>query len=185
MDSRSASPGPYLERVRTRDPTADRVRGSRASARFHGRLGERSPPAPPAVVGRADRARVGGLGDRDMTLANIALAVVRGPIPLAKSLARSTCSRAVAGRRGRAGLARGRLRGRGAGMGRAVAAVRGVDRRAPGAVGSGRRAVRGHVLLDPRHPSRACAAQDGGPPIWVGSWGSDAGLRRVARLGDG
>jgi alkanesulfonate monooxygenase SsuD/methylene tetrahydromethanopterin reductase-like flavin-dependent oxidoreductase (luciferase family) len=25
----------------------------------------------------------------------------------------------------------------------------------------------------------------GGPPIWLGSWGSDAGLRRVARLGDG
>jgi alkanesulfonate monooxygenase SsuD/methylene tetrahydromethanopterin reductase-like flavin-dependent oxidoreductase (luciferase family) len=28
-------------------------------------------------------------------------------------------------------------------------------------------------------------AQPGGPPIWVGSWGSEAGLRRVARLGDG
>ena len=25
----------------------------------------------------------------------------------------------------------------------------------------------------------------GGPPIWIASWGSDAGLRRVARLGDG
>jgi len=29
----------------------------------------------------------------------------------------------------------------------------------------------------PQHP--------GGPPIWIGSWGSPAGLRRVARLGDG
>ena len=28
-------------------------------------------------------------------------------------------------------------------------------------------------------------ARPGGPPIWVGSWGSDAGLRRVARLADG
>jgi alkanesulfonate monooxygenase SsuD/methylene tetrahydromethanopterin reductase-like flavin-dependent oxidoreductase (luciferase family) len=28
-------------------------------------------------------------------------------------------------------------------------------------------------------------AQPNGPPIWVGSWGSDAGLRRVARLADG
>lgn len=28
-------------------------------------------------------------------------------------------------------------------------------------------------------------AQPGGPPIWVGSWGSDAGLRRVASLADG
>ena len=25
----------------------------------------------------------------------------------------------------------------------------------------------------------------GGPPIWIGSWGSDAGIRRVARLADG
>ena len=28
-------------------------------------------------------------------------------------------------------------------------------------------------------------ARPGGPPIWVGSWGSEAGLRRVARLADG
>ena len=28
-------------------------------------------------------------------------------------------------------------------------------------------------------------AQPGGPPIWIGSWGSDAGLRRVALLADG
>lgn len=28
-------------------------------------------------------------------------------------------------------------------------------------------------------------AQRPGPPIWIGSWGSAAGLRRVARLGDG
>jgi probable F420-dependent oxidoreductase len=27
--------------------------------------------------------------------------------------------------------------------------------------------------------------QKPGPPIWIGSWGSDAGLRRVARHGDG
>jgi alkanesulfonate monooxygenase SsuD/methylene tetrahydromethanopterin reductase-like flavin-dependent oxidoreductase (luciferase family) len=28
-------------------------------------------------------------------------------------------------------------------------------------------------------------AQPGGPPIWIGSWGSEAGLRRTARLADG
>jgi alkanesulfonate monooxygenase SsuD/methylene tetrahydromethanopterin reductase-like flavin-dependent oxidoreductase (luciferase family) len=33
--------------------------------------------------------------------------------------------------------------------------------------------------FEPR-PSRA-----GGIPIWIGSWGSEAGLRRIARLGDG
>jgi alkanesulfonate monooxygenase SsuD/methylene tetrahydromethanopterin reductase-like flavin-dependent oxidoreductase (luciferase family) len=27
--------------------------------------------------------------------------------------------------------------------------------------------------------------QDGGIPVWIGSWGSAAGLRRVARLADG
>jgi alkanesulfonate monooxygenase SsuD/methylene tetrahydromethanopterin reductase-like flavin-dependent oxidoreductase (luciferase family) len=35
------------------------------------------------------------------------------------------------------------------------------------------------VTLEPHPPRRE------GPPIWVGSWGSVAGLRRVARLGDG
>jgi alkanesulfonate monooxygenase SsuD/methylene tetrahydromethanopterin reductase-like flavin-dependent oxidoreductase (luciferase family) len=35
------------------------------------------------------------------------------------------------------------------------------------------------IRLDP-HPIRA-----EGPPIWVGSWGSAAGLRRTARLADG
>jgi alkanesulfonate monooxygenase SsuD/methylene tetrahydromethanopterin reductase-like flavin-dependent oxidoreductase (luciferase family) len=35
------------------------------------------------------------------------------------------------------------------------------------------------IGLEPR-PTRP-----DGPPIWVASWGSDAGLRRVARLGDG
>jgi alkanesulfonate monooxygenase SsuD/methylene tetrahydromethanopterin reductase-like flavin-dependent oxidoreductase (luciferase family) len=29
------------------------------------------------------------------------------------------------------------------------------------------------------------AASPEGPPIWIGSWGSNAGLRRVARLADG
>jgi alkanesulfonate monooxygenase SsuD/methylene tetrahydromethanopterin reductase-like flavin-dependent oxidoreductase (luciferase family) len=28
-------------------------------------------------------------------------------------------------------------------------------------------------------------ARQAGPPIWIGSWGSEAGLRRTARLGDG
>jgi alkanesulfonate monooxygenase SsuD/methylene tetrahydromethanopterin reductase-like flavin-dependent oxidoreductase (luciferase family) len=32
---------------------------------------------------------------------------------------------------------------------------------------------------------RPAPRQDGGPPIWVASWGSTAGLRRTARLGDG
>jgi len=35
------------------------------------------------------------------------------------------------------------------------------------------------ISLDPHPTGRA------GPPIWVGSWGSDVGLRRTARLADG
>ena len=35
------------------------------------------------------------------------------------------------------------------------------------------------IDLQPRSPQRP------GPPIWIGSWGSRPGLRRVARLGDG
>jgi alkanesulfonate monooxygenase SsuD/methylene tetrahydromethanopterin reductase-like flavin-dependent oxidoreductase (luciferase family) len=35
------------------------------------------------------------------------------------------------------------------------------------------------INLEPR------PVREGGPPIWIGSWGSEAGLRRVARLADG
>ena len=35
------------------------------------------------------------------------------------------------------------------------------------------------IVLEP-YPAR-----QPGPPIWIGSWGSEAGLRRVARLGEG
>ena len=34
-------------------------------------------------------------------------------------------------------------------------------------------------------PLEPLAAQSNGPPLWVGSWGSEAGLRRAVRLGDG
>jgi alkanesulfonate monooxygenase SsuD/methylene tetrahydromethanopterin reductase-like flavin-dependent oxidoreductase (luciferase family) len=37
----------------------------------------------------------------------------------------------------------------------------------------------GGVTVSPRSVQRPC------PPIWLSSWGSPAGLRRVARLGDG
>ena len=37
----------------------------------------------------------------------------------------------------------------------------------------------GPITLEPRSP------QQPGPPMWVASWGSSPGLRRVARYGDG
>src|SRR5215475_6565131 len=39
-----------------------------------------------------------------------------------------------------------------------------------------------YYATDPLEPR---PTQPDGPPIWIGSWGSDAGIRRVARLGDG
>jgi alkanesulfonate monooxygenase SsuD/methylene tetrahydromethanopterin reductase-like flavin-dependent oxidoreductase (luciferase family) len=39
-----------------------------------------------------------------------------------------------------------------------------------------------YVVQGPLEP---LSAQPSGPPLWVGSWGSDAGLRRAVRLGDG
>jgi alkanesulfonate monooxygenase SsuD/methylene tetrahydromethanopterin reductase-like flavin-dependent oxidoreductase (luciferase family) len=48
-----------------------------------------------------------------------------------------------------------------------------------GAAFEGRFYSTGGLSLEPR------PAQRPGPPIWVASWGSPPGLRRVARLGDG
>jgi alkanesulfonate monooxygenase SsuD/methylene tetrahydromethanopterin reductase-like flavin-dependent oxidoreductase (luciferase family) len=123
----------------------------------------------------------------EMTLATtVALAVVRGPVPVAKTLA-----------------AIDRLSG-----GRLVAAVGpgssaddyaavGLDfserwQRFDEAIGVlralwcaevapfvGRFYSTEGLSLEPR------PAQPSGPPIWVGSWGSEVGLRRVARLSDG
>jgi alkanesulfonate monooxygenase SsuD/methylene tetrahydromethanopterin reductase-like flavin-dependent oxidoreductase (luciferase family) len=40
-------------------------------------------------------------------------------------------------------------------------------------------------LLGPESPLSPAPARAGGVPIWLASWGSRAGIRRVARLGDG
>jgi alkanesulfonate monooxygenase SsuD/methylene tetrahydromethanopterin reductase-like flavin-dependent oxidoreductase (luciferase family) len=40
-------------------------------------------------------------------------------------------------------------------------------------------------LVGPDSPLAPRPRQLGGVPLWIGSWGSEAGLRRVARLADG
>ena len=124
---------------------------------------------------------------RDMTLVTTAgLAVLRGPVQLAKTL---TAIDILSGGRLVAGVGPGSSAGDYAAAGirfqerwrrfdEALRALRGLlhgDR--PGFEGEfySTRDMR----LEPP------PAQRPGPPIWVASWGSPAGLRRVARLGDG
>jgi alkanesulfonate monooxygenase SsuD/methylene tetrahydromethanopterin reductase-like flavin-dependent oxidoreductase (luciferase family) len=122
-----------------------------------------------------------------MTLATtVSLPVIRGPVPLAKSLA--AVDR----------LSQGRLVvAVGPGSSEHDFAAVGIDfaerwARLDESIGAlrslwqagappfvGRFYSTAGITLDP-HPVR-----DGGPPIWVGSWGSEAGLRRTARLADG
>jgi probable F420-dependent oxidoreductase len=123
----------------------------------------------------------------DMTLATtIALAVVRGPVPLAKSLAAIDL---LSGGRLVVGVGPGSYRPdyEAAGLDwderwprfdEAIQALRALWR-PDGQPFEGRFSSTRGTRLEP------LPARPGGPPIWVGSWGSDAGLRRVARLGDG
>jgi alkanesulfonate monooxygenase SsuD/methylene tetrahydromethanopterin reductase-like flavin-dependent oxidoreductase (luciferase family) len=123
----------------------------------------------------------------DMTLATtVALATVRGPVPLAKTL--GAIDR-LSGGRLIVAVGPGSSAQDYAAVGldfeerwprfdEAVQALRALWRR-EGEPFVGRfYSTEGITLLPP-------PAQPDGPPIWVGSWGSDAGLRRVARLADG
>jgi alkanesulfonate monooxygenase SsuD/methylene tetrahydromethanopterin reductase-like flavin-dependent oxidoreductase (luciferase family) len=116
----------------------------------------------------------------------IALAPLRGPVPLAKALValdRLSEGRVIAG----------------VGPGSSVrdyAAV-GVPfderwERFDEATAILRTLLRGDPPPEaPRHyplpdgPLTPAPSRAGGIPLWIGSWGSEAGLRRVARLGDG
>lgn len=122
-----------------------------------------------------------------MTLATtVALPVVRGPVPLAKSLAAidrlSNGRLLVAVGPGSSeqdftavGVDFGE---RWARLDESIAALRALWR-ADGLPFVGRYYSTEGVELEPR-PRR-----ENGPPLWVGSWGSESGLRRTARLADG
>lgn len=124
-------------------------------------------------------------GEMDL-MTTVALPVVRGPVPLAKSLAAIDI------------LSGGRLiSGLGPGSSAADYAAAGIPfeerwKRLDETVGALRALWRGNatpfvgefyttkdVVLEPGPAQHPC------PPIWIGSWGSEAGLRRTARLGDG
>jgi len=123
----------------------------------------------------------------DMTLATtVSLPVVRGPVPLAKTLA--AIDRLSGGRlvvavgpgssqqdHDAVGVA---FSERWARLDEAIEVLR-VLWRTDAEPFVGRFYSTEGMSLEPR-PSR-----EAGPPIWVGSWGSEAGLRRTALFGDG
>ena len=122
-----------------------------------------------------------------MTLATtVALPVLRGPVALAKALATLDV---LSGGRLVAGVGPGSSAADYAAAGldmaerwrrfdEAVPALRSLLHAGAPAVGGEFYTTTG-VAIEPRPVQRP------GPPIWVASWGSPAGLRRVARLGDG
>lgn len=123
----------------------------------------------------------------DMTLATtVALPVLRGPVPLAKTLGaidRLSGGRVVVAVGPGSSPQDYEVVGldfeeRWERFDEAIQALRALWRR-DGEPFLGRFYSTDGVSLDPG------SAQLDGPPIWVGSWGSDAGLRRVARLADG
>ncbi len=122
-----------------------------------------------------------------MTLqTTVALPVVRGPVPLAKAMAALDL------------LSEGRLV-IGVGPGSSVRDFNAIgvpfDERWPRldeAVQALRsllyreaRAFKGRFYSTEGITLEPHSAQQPGPPIWIGSWGSEVGLRRTARLGDG
>ena len=121
-----------------------------------------------------------------MTLATtVALAVVRGPVPVAKTL--GAIDR-LSGGRLLVAVGPGSSAEDYAAVGldfsqrwerfdEVIGALRALWR--PGGAPFVGRFYRQGLSLEP------LPAQPYGPPIWVGSWGSAAGLRRVARLADG
>jgi probable F420-dependent oxidoreductase len=116
----------------------------------------------------------------------VALPVVRGPVAVAKSLAAIDL---LSGGRLVVGVGPGSSASDYAAAGvpfeerwkrldEAVQALR-AHWRGEGAPFRGEFYSTQGLTLEPRPVQRP------GPPIWIGSWGSEAGLRRVARLGDG
>jgi alkanesulfonate monooxygenase SsuD/methylene tetrahydromethanopterin reductase-like flavin-dependent oxidoreductase (luciferase family) len=127
-----------------------------------------------AVVGCSGHARL---------FTTVANPVVRGPAPLAKALAGLDV---MSGGRLTAALGPGSSRRDYDSVGlpfeerwpRFDEAVRAVRSLLRGDAFEG-----GFYRVD--GPLEPLATQTGGPPLWVGSWGSEVGIRRAVRIGDG
>lgn len=123
----------------------------------------------------------------DMTLATtVALPVVRGPVAVAKMMAslqhlsggRLVVGVGAGGRREDYDAAHVSWDERWPRFDEAILALRSLlDPRRPALIGT--YYDTSSLVVGPRPSSFEP------PPIWIGSWGSEAGLRRVARFGDG
>ena len=122
-----------------------------------------------------------------MTLATtVALVAVRGPVPVAKALA--AIDRLSGGRllvAAGPGSSPGDYHSVGIDFGQRWARLDEAIRTLRVLWGTDPEPFAGQFYSTAGIDIRPRPAQAGGPPIWIGSWGSDAGLRRVARLGDG
>jgi len=116
----------------------------------------------------------------------ISLVALRGPVPLAKTL---VALDVLSGGRLIAGLGPGSSRrdydaigipfeDRWSHFEEAVTILRALLGRAP-------RPQQTHLYAVPDGELLPSPVRDDGIPVWIGSWGSAAGLRRVARLADG
>jgi alkanesulfonate monooxygenase SsuD/methylene tetrahydromethanopterin reductase-like flavin-dependent oxidoreductase (luciferase family) len=136
------------------------------------------PTALASVIGRTG----------DMTLATtVSLAVLRGPVPLAKTL---TALDVLSEGRLIAALGPGSSKRDYDALGipfderwkrfdEAITTLRALLERKPHPDGTSYYRMPSDVELAP------APRQGRGIPLWIGSWGSNAGLRRVARAGDG
>jgi alkanesulfonate monooxygenase SsuD/methylene tetrahydromethanopterin reductase-like flavin-dependent oxidoreductase (luciferase family) len=140
----------------------------------------------PWLDGPTALAAVAGDSQHMRLATTVALPVIRGPVPLAKTL--GAIDRLSGGKLtvgvgpgssqldyDAVGLDFSERWGR---LDEAIQAMRALWR-ADGEPFVGRYYSTKGLQLDPP------PIQPDGPPIWIGSWGSRAGLRRVARLGDG
>ena len=169
-----------LERLITVASTAERLGIGTICANDHlvyARPWLDGPTSLAAILGVAPRARL---------MTTVALPVVRGPVALAKTLG---VLDVLSGGRLDAGLGPGSserdyalvgipFEQRWSRFDEAVPVMR--------ALWNGRaRPLVGRFYDTTGVDLQPSPAQAGGPPIWIGSWGSEAGLRRVARLADG
>jgi probable F420-dependent oxidoreductase len=140
----------------------------------------------PWLDGSTALAAVLAVTERIGLATTVALPTVRGPVPVAKSLATIDL---LSGGRLVVGVGPGSSARDYAAVGipfeerwqrldEAVQALRALWRR-DGPPFRGRFYSTEGLTLEP-YPT-----QQPSPPLWIGSWGSEAGLRRTARLGDG